>query len=165
MLILTFVCSSINALWPGYFCILTLGSGGGSGGSVWITTNYFKGHGEITAHGGLGNAYGIALGGSGAGGRVAVHMRKEDEFRGTYSVYGGAGDGSRQGGPGTVYVEETRDIYIHSRLYIDNNNALPVKEFLLHERNPREDYHKRVDGVLTDYHFDEVMLLNQVKLW
>lgn len=112
----------------------------------------------------MGNAYAIALGGSGAGGRVAVHMRKEDEFRGTYSVFGGAGDGSRQGGPGTVYVEETRDIVIHSRLYIDNNNAVPEKEFLLHERNPREDYHKRVDGVLTDYHFDEVMLLNQVKI-
>ena len=91
-----------------------------------------------------------------------MHMRKEDEFRGTYSVFGGAGVGSRQGGPGTVYVEEARDIYIHSRLYIDNNNAVPVKEFLLNERNPREDYHKRVDGVLTDYHFDEVMLLNQV---
>lgn len=90
-------------------------------------------------------------------------MTKEDEFRGTYSVFGGAGDGSLQGGPGTVYVEETRDMYIHSRLYIDNNNAVPVKEFELDERNVREDYHKRVDGVLTDYHFDEVMLLNQVK--
>jgi hypothetical protein len=89
-------------------------------------------------------------------------MRKEDEFRGTYSVFGGSGDGSRHGGPGTVYVEESRDIYIHSRLYIDNNNAVPVKEFVLNERNPREDYHKRVDGVLTDYHFDEFMVLNQV---
>ena len=129
---------------------------------MWITTNFFKGHGEITARGGQGNNLGSALGGSGAGGRIAVHMTKEDEFRGAYSVFGAAGVGSRQGGPGTVYVEETRGIYIHSRLYIDNNKALPVKEFVLDERNPREDYHKRVDGVLTDYHFDEMMLLNQV---
>ena len=143
-------------------CIPILGSGGGSGGSAWITTNFFQGHGEITARGGLGNTYGSALGGSGAGGRIAVHMSKRDKFRGTYSVFGGEGKDSRQGGPGTVYVEETRGIYIHSRLYIDNNNAKPVKEFVLNERNPREDYHRRVDGVLTDYHFDEIMVLNQV---
>lgn len=103
------------------------------------------------------------MGGSGAGGRIAVHIRKKDEFRGTYSVFGGAGAGPRQGGSGTVYVEENRDIYIYSRLYLDNNNAVPVKEYELNEKNPREDYHKRVNGVFTDYHFDEIMLLNQVR--
>ena len=139
-----------------------LGSGGGSGGSVWITTNLFKGHGEISSVGGLGNNYGSALGGSGAGGRIAVHMGQEDEFRGSYSPHGGAGTGSRQGGPGTVYIEERRGLFIHSRLYVDNMNANPVKEFIMKEKNPREDFHKRVEGVLTDYHFDEFMLLNNV---
>lgn len=143
---------------------LSLGSGGGSGGSVWITTNHFKGHGTISARGGQGNTYASALGGSGAGGRIAVHMRKEDEYRGTYSALGGLGSASRHGGSGTVYVEETKGINIHTRLYIDNNNALPVKEFLLNERNPRESYHQRVDGILTNYHFDELMLLNQVSI-
>ena len=138
------------------------GSGGGSGGSVWISTNFFKGHGEITARGGLGSTNGLAVGGSGAGGRIAVHMNQEDEFRGSYSPFGGTGDGRRQGGPGTVYIEEMRRPHIHSRLYIDNKDAIPEKEFVLSERNPREAYHKRVDGVESEYHIDELMLLNQV---
>ena len=142
--------------------LMSAGSGGGSGGSVWISTNFFRGHGEITSRGGLGNNYAFGLGGSGAGGRIAVHMNKEDEFRGTYSPFGGAGDGSRQGGSGTVYVEEIRQHHIHSRLYIDNRNAMPVKEFVLKERNPRKEYHKRVDVVEPDYHIDELMLLNEV---
>ena len=141
-----------------------LGSGGGSGGSVWISTNYFKGHGEITARGGLGNSYGSAVGGSGAGGRIAVHMNQEDEFRGSCSPFGGTGDGPRQGGPGTVYIEEMRQSHIHSRLYIDNKNAIPEKEFVLQEKNPREAYHKRIDGVRTEYHLDELMVINKVRM-
>ena len=129
---------------------------------MWISTNYFKGHGKISVRGGLGNTYGSALGGSGAGGRIAVFMNKEDEFRGSYSPFGGPGHGPRQGGPGTVYVEEMRQSHIYNRLYIDNRNANPVKEFVLSERNPREAYHKRADGVETEYHIDELMVINQV---
>ena len=45
-------------------------AGGGSGGSIVITTGELTGHGEITANGGKG----IGSGGGGAGGRIVIEM-------------------------------------------------------------------------------------------
>ncbi len=73
-------------------------SGGGSGGSIWITAGTLSGAGTISAAGGNGVPYG---GGGGGGGRIAVYAPIND-FTGVTNVNGGAGASSGQ--PGTVYV-------------------------------------------------------------
>jgi hypothetical protein len=71
-------------------------SGGGSGGSVWITVGTLSGAGTISAFGGDGVLYG---GGGGGGGRIAVYAQT-NQFTGTTNVSGGLGIVSGQ--PGTV---------------------------------------------------------------
>ncbi len=63
-------------------------SGGGSGGSVWITSGTLSGSGVISSHGGNGDRETIAFGGG--GGRIDV-SGTTDDFSGTKSVYGGTG--------------------------------------------------------------------------
>lgn len=57
------------------------GSGGGSGGSIFIKTLKFSGHGSIQVNGG--NAQGS--GGGGSGGRLAVHVSWLREYTGDIS--------------------------------------------------------------------------------
>jgi hypothetical protein len=71
-------------------------SGGGSGGSLWITAGILAGGGEIAADGGEGELYG---GGGGAGGRIAMYS-EANAFYGLVSVAGGEGDAA--GGAGTI---------------------------------------------------------------
>ena len=47
-------------------------SGGGSGGSIWVTAGTLAGNGQITADGGEGELYG---GGGGGGGRIALYSQ------------------------------------------------------------------------------------------
>ena len=63
-------------------------SGGGAGGSIWVTAGALVGNGQITADGGDGELFG---GGGGAGGRIAIYPRV-NVFAGLVSVYGGVGD-------------------------------------------------------------------------
>ena len=152
---------------PAFILIYTvkrpfLGSGAGSGGSVWIATGYFLGHGSIFARGGTGNKYGIAAGGSGSGGRIAVHVNIKDEYRGELNVLGGVGPGARHGGPGTVYVEEDVTDKLVRRLYIDNQNANPAKVFVLRERNPKTVRKNSAEENFADFGFDELMLQGEV---
>jgi hypothetical protein len=74
-------------------------NGGGSGGSVWLTTGTLTGAGSISANGGSGGA---KLGGGGGGGRIAVQYTNSD-FTGRISAYGGGGYAS--GGAGTIYTK------------------------------------------------------------
>jgi len=60
--------------------------GGGSGGSVYLSMDHLKGHGMISARGGIGKGNG----GSGGGGRVFVKY-KTTEFGGTVIADGGVG--------------------------------------------------------------------------
>jgi len=71
-------------------------SGGGSGGSVWISAGTLSGAGTISASGGDGVLYG---GGGGGGGRIAIYSLT-NQFTGTTNVSGGLGIVSGQ--PGTV---------------------------------------------------------------
>ncbi|MDB6121365.1 MAG: hypothetical protein JWQ71_358 [Pedosphaera sp.] len=73
------------------------GSGGGSGGSIYLTAGTFSGAGLISANGGLGND----SGGNGGGGRIALYY-STNNFTGVTRAWG-AGVGSRIGGAGTVY--------------------------------------------------------------
>ena len=92
--------------------------GGGSGGSVLITTRELDGHGEFEVMGGTG-----AFGGS--GGRIAISVDSEHTFDGTFVTYGGAGSADTylaSGGPGSAYVEDLRYNQPYNVLQIDNNN-------------------------------------------
>jgi len=77
-------------------------AGGGSGGSIWVTTRAFAGDGEVTAHGGAGEWFG---GGGGAGGRIAIYYRTSsptNRFTGLVSAYGG--EGTFWGEDGSVFL-------------------------------------------------------------
>jgi hypothetical protein len=73
-------------------------SGGGSGGSVWITAGALSGTGNISAVGGDGVLFG---GGGGGGGRIAIYT-PTNSFTGATNVNGGSGDVSGQ--PGTIFL-------------------------------------------------------------
>lgn len=59
--------------------------GGGSGGSIYIKTDYFKGAGAMTARGGTGSGNG----GGGGGGRISIHHRVSSDFSGDIVADGG----------------------------------------------------------------------------
>ncbi len=73
-------------------------SGGGSGGSVWITAGTLSGAGNISAFGGDGVLFG---GGGGGGGRIAIYT-PTNNFTGTTNVNGG--NGASPGQPGTIFL-------------------------------------------------------------
>ncbi len=77
-------------------------TGGGAGGSAWITTHTFAGTGSVSANGGNGEAY--VDGGGGGGGRVAVYY-DTSSYTGAFTAYGGAGQ--QRGGAGTVYLKSS----------------------------------------------------------
>jgi hypothetical protein len=72
-------------------------SGGGSGGSIWVTAGTLVGNGQITADGGEGELFG---GGGGGGGRIAIYAGA-NVFAGLVSASGGAGD--FPGGDGSIF--------------------------------------------------------------
>lgn len=72
-------------------------SGGGSGGSIWLTVGTLSGKGAISVNGGAGE---WVDGGGGGGGRIALYYQR-DEFGGSISAIGGGG--SQRGGAGTLY--------------------------------------------------------------
>jgi hypothetical protein len=73
-------------------------SGGGSGGSLWITTGTLTGGGQFAADGGAGELYG---GGGGAGGRIALYSGANAFFG---QATAGGGGGYSQGSAGTFYL-------------------------------------------------------------
>ncbi|MCK4463476.1 MAG: DUF2341 domain-containing protein, partial [Candidatus Omnitrophica bacterium] len=91
--------------------------GGGSGGSVYITTGTLAGTNAgatITANGGAGNG---GYGGGGAGGRIAIYYTT-NTYSGTTKAYGGTGY-SLEGAAGTIYTESSSQI--NGDLKVDNN--------------------------------------------
>ena len=73
-------------------------SGGGSGGSIWLTAGTITGSGIISANGGAGEPI---LGGGGGGGRIALYS-PTNTFTGLTTVLGG--DGAERGENGTIYI-------------------------------------------------------------
>ncbi|KAK3755992.1 hypothetical protein QZH41_003345 [Actinostola sp. cb2023] len=137
------------------------GTGAGSGGSVWIKTGYLRGHGSISTRGGVGSTSGAVQGGSGSGGRIAVHISITDEYRGGFHALGGVSPGAKHGGSGTVYIEEIDGRKLRKRLYINNQNANPPKVFVMDQRNPKTIASNGVEENSADYGFDELMLQGQ----
>ncbi len=93
----------------------THASGGGAGGSIYITTAGITGSGTITAAGGNGCA---GNGGGGAGGRIAVYYYSfAAESTIAISAYGGSG--YKVGGTGTIFLKSSEKD--HGDLHIKNN--------------------------------------------
>jgi hypothetical protein len=86
-------------------------SGGGSGGSIWITTQTVSGSGAITANGGNGEPI---HGGGGGGGRIAI-MCETNQFTGPMAAFGGLG--WKAGGAGTIFTKSGED---NGLLVLDN---------------------------------------------
>jgi hypothetical protein len=87
-----------------------LASGGGAGGTVFITARRLQGSGTISCRGGDGGfSGGTASGGGGSGGRVALHL-DELLFDGQFDITGGYRKptydvaNAKQAGPGTVFI-------------------------------------------------------------
>lgn len=100
------------------------GAAGGSGGSIFIQTQYFTGNGPTRAVGGQGNSYDVYSGGGGSGGRIAVYYETSD-YSGSISAVGGimAWGMANSGGPGTIYIKDLSKG--ENQLIIDNgNNAI-----------------------------------------
>jgi len=74
-------------------------SGGGSGGSIFITAGTFTGGGTIESNGGNGGTGWADSAGGGSGGRIAVYS-DTNMFTGTMLASGGAGN--QPGGVGTI---------------------------------------------------------------
>ncbi len=77
-------------------------SGGGAGGSVWLTVGELTGSGSISADGGPSGA----KAGGGAGGRVAIYSGT-NRFTGNITACGGAG--MLAGGGGTIYTKNVNE--------------------------------------------------------
>jgi hypothetical protein len=73
------------------------GSGGGSGGSIWITAKSLAGNGSVTANGGMGES---SEGGGGGGGRIAIYAGT-NLFAG--ALFASGGEGAFPGQDGTIY--------------------------------------------------------------
>ena len=73
-------------------------SGGGAGGSIWLTVNSLSGTGIISANGGAGDDM---IGGGGGGGVLAIYYIT-NQFSGITTAYGGPG--ANAGGAGIIYL-------------------------------------------------------------
>jgi uncharacterized repeat protein (TIGR01451 family) len=105
---------------------VNFGSGGGSGGSIYITTNILTGNGTISACGGSG-AMILNPGGGGGGGRIAIYRKDVSGFSGTTSVSGGIG--YNNGEEGTIYLSDL--INATEKLYSQSNLTETLLEQML----------------------------------
>ena len=96
-----------------------IAGGGGSGGSVWIHCNIFRGTGKVKASGGSQYSPG-GTGGGGAAGRIAIYMWANSTYFGSYEAHGGSAINSGEpGGPGPIFLYHK--YHNHSTLYVNNN--------------------------------------------
>ncbi len=87
-------------------------TGGGSGGSIWITAQAIAGEGSIRANGGPGE---WVDGGGGGGGRIALYYGQL-EFAGALTAVGAGGSGI--GGAGTIYTRAQSEA--QGQLFVGN---------------------------------------------
>lgn len=120
-------------------------SGGGSGGSIFIKSNDLEGHGDISVGGGTGGC-------GGSGGRVALHLSTQINFNGEYHSLGGSGGGGymADGGPGGVYIKDTRNSRDYEQLHLDNNKRTWDHYFTLDEPDK------------VKYYFDDIYMYKNI---
>lgn len=95
--------------------------GGGSGGSILITTGMFEGSGSLQANGGAG---GVNGGGGGSGGRIAIHY-DQSTFTGTTTAFGGDSP-IEAGAAGTIFKRDIKNNFRH--LEVHNKGRKPGSE-------------------------------------
>jgi hypothetical protein len=107
-------------------------SGGGSGGSIWVTAGALAGGGQFAADGGAGDLYG---GGGGAGGRIALYSYA-DVFFGLAAASGAGGESTGSGG--TLYLNSVPPLQVlsNSPSGIVNNVVTFVTLFFNGAPNP-----------------------------
>jgi len=108
--------------------------GGGSGGSIWVTTENLTGTGNFSAVGGLGRDGTYANdGGSGSGGRIAVYYNESTEFNMSLSTTsGGAGVGNGAAGEdGTFFILEAdeNDAFIYKGMEFNGSDYADDGDF------------------------------------
>ncbi|MGI5841214.1 MAG: fibronectin type III domain-containing protein [Patescibacteria group bacterium] len=102
------------------------GSGGGSGGSIWIQTGSLNGSGNLLAEGGgtINTYYGD--GGGGAGGRIALYYSSSSVTLEQISVQGAKPDGDhtncQKGGAGTIFLKNVSATY--GDIVVDNEDIV-----------------------------------------
>lgn len=151
-------------------------SGGGSGGSVYIVTQNFSGHGLIDSSGGAG--YGRGYGG--AGGRIGVHVKWFREYTGDLVSYGGyAGssalsiDETKNGAAGTVYTTDSNALGLDKKATIVVNGTTVYLDGYIKLVIDNDDRnHVLGTMVMSDtgttpyvFEFDEVEANNHAVLW
>ena len=151
-------------------------SGGGSAGSVYISTQNFSGHGLLNTTGG--NGHGLGFGG--AGGRIAVHVRWFREFSGDYQAFGGfAGNNqpsskeTRNGVTGTVFATDSNELGLDKKEVIVVNGKEVVKDGFTWLYLDGDNRNLVLGAVVMaddgeeahDFKFDEVEAINGVVLW
>ena len=104
------------------------GSGGGSGGSIWISAQTLSGSGSVAANGGMGES---GEGGGGGGGRIAIYLGT-NLFAGNISAAGG--DGAFPGQNGTIYIPTS--FLISGNVTNINGLALPGVNLTVTGSNP-----------------------------
>lgn len=107
-------------------------SGGGSGGSLWVTADTLAGSGIFAANGGAGVLYD---GGGGAGGRIALYSHA-NSYLGLTTVTGASGDSS--GANGTLYSSTVPPLQVlsNSPVGIVNNGVSSVVLYFNDAPNP-----------------------------
>ena len=95
-------------------------SGGGAGGSLFITADSLQGQGVFDVSGGDG---GVTSGGGGSGGILAVYYKTSSLFF-TTLLHGGKG--KRNGASGFFYLKRTDNGKETSKLILNNNGRTTV---------------------------------------
>ena len=99
-------------------------SGGGAGGSIWLTCQNLSGAGVLSANGGAGEP---SQGGGGGGGRISLNFAA-NTFSGLTPARGGSG--YIRGGAGTVYTRANGQFA--GQVLVDNGGksgmSTPVSE-------------------------------------
>ena len=150
-------------------------SGGGSAGSLYISTQNFSGHGVLNVTGG--NGHGLGFGG--AGGRAAAHVRWLREFSGDYQAFGGLGgedqpesEETRNGAAGTVYTTDSNELGLNKKETEEVNGKKVVKDGFTRLFLDGDNRNYVLGSVVMigigaskHFKFDEVKAINHVVLW
>ncbi|MGI6103244.1 MAG: DUF2341 domain-containing protein [Patescibacteria group bacterium] len=107
----------------------TYGSGGGSGGSIWITAGTLTGGGTIAANGGDGRDG--DWDGGGGGGRIAIHYTTNNGFDFTNVTATLGGGGLNAGENGTTYALANGHLLVWQRLAVEGGRSLSYSSVLI----------------------------------
>ena len=129
-----------------------LASGGGSGGSIYISAGTLAGSGLIAAHGGRGGGTG---GGGGGGGRIAIYYTTNN-YSGDIAAYGGFSGqyhGAQHGEEGTIYLSDLTPI-VGENIQAPANNEFIVEEY------SQATYSLQLDNQDSISHSADLAILN-----